>query len=627
MLSLFAYLREPLWLLLALLPTLLILLATLLKKRRSHSYADPVFNDWVLSAHTQEHQHRFRQLLFTQLAWLAFAIAIAGPRLPEKIYDSQQQYQQEVMVVIDVSQSMSARDLTPSRLERARLELLDLVERMDNTRLGVVVYAGRPHLLTPPTTDKQVLKFYLKSLRTALLPTEGSDLFAALQYTVQYLANQSNQQQTTPRAIVLVSDGEVNLTATETSAALKSLTAKLKQHDIRLFSLGTGTLQGAALLSEHSGWLEHDGQAIVSKLNQELLTRLAYTGNGRYAPVSDDDADWVELYNNGIARTGYQSADKDLDKQILWQEQYHWFVITGTIFLLLGLWLPSSRSASALTSTMILATLSVSLSFSDPAPVYAAPEKNQNNEYQSDEYRQAYQSFQQGDYQAAREAFAGIPGYAGRFAEGSMAYQREQYPQAIAAFIQAILDANNDQQRISAIFNLANCYFKLEKYGQAAQLYRDVLRYQADFKPAKINLEYAVALKKTTVAEPDIMAGRQGKGPRLADAPENMDITTGKVSLGDSESKSEDSDRTVLAPVQPAKPVDALEHSAPASEKVEQIKDESWTYDISSLSQLQQRNPKIQTDESVLWQRLFEVEEDFEAPQDKPAALPGVKPW
>ena len=616
----FSYLREPLWLLLAFAPLLLVSVASVLKHKRANAYAEPKFNDWVLTANTREHKHRYRQLLFIQLAWLAFAIASAGPRLPEKIHDTEQQYNKDALVVLDVSLSMSARDLQPSRLERAKLELLDLVDRMENMRLGIVVYAAKPHLLTPPTSDKQVIKYYIQSLRTQLLPTEGSSTFAAMQYGIQRLALKQTG------AIILVTDGEVNLAATDLSHSLSQLTSLVKKTNITIYTLGVGTAQGAPLLSAQSGWLEHEERAIVSQLNESLLIDIASLGNGEYSPLTDDDNDWVQLYDNGIAKLNYQSADDKLIENILWREKYHWFVIAGTVFLLLGLWQPrlrqikdhpTSNKLRATTSTIIFSGLVLSLSLNTTNPTFAA----------DNDYSLAYDLYLQGNYQAARDSFARVAGYAARFAEGNMSYQLEQYAVAIPAFIQATLDADNDAQRVSAIFNLANCYFKLEQYSKAERLYQDVLRYRADYTPAEVNLKYATELKREAQSTQKIIAKSQVRGPGTADAPEDMDITTGKLTLGDSEQSGADRDRDRLEQIPSASLQEELAHSTPASEKIEQNEDLSWTYDISNLEQLQQRNPRIHTDESIIWQRVFESEEDFEAAQDKPSTLPGVKPW
>jgi len=219
-----------------------------------------------------------------------------------------------------------------------------------------------------------------------------------------------------------------------------------------------------------------------------------------------------------------------------------------------------------------------------------------------------------------------------RFAEGVAAYQLEQYKLAITIFIQATLDANTNQQRTNSIFNLANSYFKLAQYQQAESLYLDVLRYQPDHQSALVNLSYASTLLAKQKADQlalknSAKAKRAGSGPRAANAPVNMDISNSQVSLGDSESNTQNTSNQADKTFTTANSNLGLEDSAPASNRIDAIEDSNWSYDISDLSVLQQKAPRIQTDEAILWQRLFEVEENYEAAQEKPNVLPGVKPW
>ncbi|MGD8927084.1 MAG: VWA domain-containing protein, partial [Thioalkalispiraceae bacterium] len=520
--------------------------------------------------------------------------------------------------LVDLSLSMSARDINPSRIERTKLELLDLVERLDKTRMGLIVYAAQPHLLIPPTSDKNLLRYYIKLLRTRLLPSEGSSLFQAVHFGIDLFAKQSAMdKQKNHRAILLITDGEANLPASKINQQLDLLAANLKQANIQLYALGIGTLQGAPLLSDTKGWLKFDGHPVVSRLNQNLLTKLANTGNGKYISVKDDDSDWQLLYNQGIGKLAIQSDTQKQNQRVRWVEYYQGYILLSVFLFFLSLSRPGNKRLS---STRISTLLLLLLTFIMISP-QAVHADNKSN------YRLGYSKFMDGDYQAARQAFAGVDGYAGRFAEGSMAYQLKQYQQAIPLFIQATLDASTDQQRIQAIFNLANCYFKLQYYPEAERLYQDVLRYQPNNTAAQTNLRIAIALKKQARDNEQIVAQRQGKGPRSADAPDNMDITTGKVTLGDTESISENKPYPHSQALRPDQSEQALEHSAPASEKIDLYKDKSWTYDISSLSQLKQLNPKITTDEAILWKRLFEFEENYEAAQQQPNVLPGIKPW
>lgn len=242
-----AQLREPLWLLLALSPALLWLLAHAIKRWRHTPYADPHLRDWVVARQTRQRRTRLWQGLLIQLAWICFAIAMAGPRVPLTLQDTSQASDSQLMVVVDLSLSMSARDIRPSRIERVKLELLDLIERAQRTRIGLIVYAAQPHVLCPPTTDKTVLRHYVQSLRTQLLPTAGSRTQQALIFAAQ----QFNDDMPISKAVLLVSDGETNASAQESDTQL--LIQTLKHAQIHLYVLAVGSEIGAALMTPQHG--------------------------------------------------------------------------------------------------------------------------------------------------------------------------------------------------------------------------------------------------------------------------------------------------------------------------------------------------------------------------------------
>jgi len=601
--------REPLWLLLALLPGLLLVFAYVLHRRQHSSYADPHLRDWAISSQRTQRQRRWWQFLFTQLAWCAFALAMAGPRIPVNYFDTQQQHTTQLLVVIDVSASMSARDVSPSRIERIKLELLDLTERLQHTQMGLIVYAAQAHVLTSPTGDKGVLREYIRTLRTGLLPTAGSQTLAALDYA----RTQFRPASDISKAILLISDGEHHVNAQTLDASLPALAARFKQQHIYIYTLGIGSPQGAAILTGDRGFLSFDNAPVVSRLNAPFLQRLAELGNGRYARVTDDDSDWEQLYVQGIAQLPLASVQTQQDERVQWRELFHGFVLAGLLLLVIAHWQPN---AHVIQTVWLLPILTVVL-LTTSQPTRAAEPT----------YADAYRFYAKGDYQTARRHFAMLTGFQARFAEASSAYQLQEYKQAVPLFIHAILQADAGQQRSAAIFNLANCYFKLDRYTQARQLYLDVLRYQPDHRAAQINLGYATALEQQARPRATTKAVREGTGPRTADAPPEMEFVRGRLSLGDATGNPPEQTIPENNTAVPQSSTQLLQQSRPASEQIEYSKDLRWTYDITSLSALHLEYKQQTVDESILWQRLFEHEEGFMAPQEEPKTLPGVKPW
>jgi Ca-activated chloride channel family protein len=116
-----------------------------------------------------------------------FSVSAAGPRIADKPMNAQNEIVLDVMLVVDLSQSMRATDIKPSRMRRATLEVYEFLSLAKNTRVGITVYAGRPHLFVPLTDDFSALKFYLKSLDSLQLPTLGGDASAALAFAQKEL--------------------------------------------------------------------------------------------------------------------------------------------------------------------------------------------------------------------------------------------------------------------------------------------------------------------------------------------------------------------------------------------------------------------------------------------------------
>ena len=605
-------LRDPWWLLLALQPFVLWLLAGLRQRLRRDAFADASLLPWVLSQRrTRGRQQLLRQLVLL-LAWSALAIAMAGPRSLQRVIGQDEASYLRLQVVVDESYSMSARDVTPTRLQRVKLELHDLIDRLQQTRMGVIVYAARAHVLIPPTSDKSVLRHAVDTLRVRELPTEGSDIFNALSMARQQLAGDNAGG----RAILLISDGEVSHDDVQAQQRLIDLVTALRRDNIRLYTLGVGTSQGAALLNDQNGWLQQNGRTVVTRLHAARLQQLAQAGNGAYAEVADDDSEWRTLYDTGIAGLRSALAKKGKHQLLLWRDLSPWFVLPGVLLLLLAyVRLPTvKRSAAPL---LLLCALLVAGVL--PAPPSQAAGLN---------YPDAYAFYHAGKYQQAAQQFARMPGYRARMGEAGSLYQLKQYPKAATVYIQAVLDANSDAQRAEALFNLGNSYFKQQAYARAASTYRDVLRYQPHMTAAKTNLAYAQALLDKAKQNPVATTKRAGTGSRMAPAAADTEVGKGRVGLDESESKTpEQRSAQVDTSPQQGSQRPLLQQARPATEKIELSKDVQWTYDITRAQDIQPRDLHISVDESIIWQRLYEAEEDYPAPRERPEVLPGISPW
>lgn len=320
--------RGPLWLLLALFPLLLAAWSYFQQHRQAQTYAAPHLLPWV---QVTTSQHGWRKWLSPQtlwgVAWVLFAISLAEPRIPQTQPDDLRTAQFDVLVVLDISRSMQATDLAPNRLQRAALELHEFLSLAQGSRIGIVVYGARPHLFAPLTNDANAVRFYLQHLETLVLPTLGTDHAAALDFAQQELAA---REQALPAAVLWITDGDI---PTDQHAALQTRVQALQTAGIPLYNLGVGTEDGEAIPLPGGKWLEHDGQAVRSRLDSALLQSLKVQSGGAYSAVKDDASDWKTLYTHGIAKA-FPVAASDAQQ---WRELYVRTLLLGMVCLWLAI--------------------------------------------------------------------------------------------------------------------------------------------------------------------------------------------------------------------------------------------------------------------------------------------------
>ncbi|KPK55341.1 MAG: hypothetical protein AMS22_04755 [Thiotrichales bacterium SG8_50] len=607
--------REPLWLLVGLQPLLIWLIYRWLRRRSATAYAERALLPWVRHAtFAPAAWRRALQTLLVAAAWLCLAVALAGPRIPLQRFGTDAIESTEVIAVVDLSRSMAAQDILPSRIERAKLELHDLLRHMRDERLGLVVFAHRPHLLAPPTSDRAALAHYVDTLETRLLPTEGSDLAAALRYAASVFSSSPNGQ----RAVLLLSNGPDSMQDAATHNELAEQARALRRAGIAVYILGLGTAEGEALFDDHGRWLQHEGVPLRSYLQETALRQLAEQAGGRYITVRDTHEDWDTLYHRGIALLGAEQRDARGEAQVIYQELYATAMLAGLFALLAAVILIPAVARVPWRATSV-AILLVTLG-------HVPQGRTQDMSAQ----HEAYAAYQAKHFAEAERLYSNIPGHTARMGQGASAYLGGNFDDALRQFTRAVLAGDNNDQRADAIFNLANAYYQIGDYENAAVLFADVLHYRPDDQYAAMNYEFVVALyREVRRAVRENRLG-QGRGPRAEIAREDTQVGSSRLSLAD------DEPTPVESPLPPAG-IDAdrwqaliergLEHARMATARVERQDDAHWTYEVTDARDIALDTMFTADQESGLWRRVFEMEEGFPAPLETPRDVPGTVPW
>ena len=474
--------RAPLWWLVALTPLLFIALARL-RKPAWQRYAEPHLQPWAV-----RHGNTVKQATLRTLAewvfWLLLACALAGPRLPlESLSNLPQQTRHDidVMIVLDVSPSMAASDLAPSRLLRAKLKLQDLMARWQGERIGLVAYSGEAGLLLPLTRDTGAFIPTLEFASGDLFEDRGSHLAAALNLALKNLGNSKRS-----RAVLLVTDAEASSLSGDAGNAAVTAARALKAAGVSLYVLVSATEAGATFTQNDA--------PINSQPDVPGYRALTAITGGTVALLSDNDSDLAALYQRGILALPASSQARD--KTLTWREFFA-YPLAAALLLLLGNTLSFARRGKQ--ALAVAATLVAS------------------GAAQADDaiWRDAHQSYRQGQYLVAQHIYHKLGGFHARMGEGASAYRRKDFFFAASQFTQALLLASSAQQRADALFNLGDSYFYAGNRIAAADAFDGVLKLRPHDPRAKENLARvrgALVLRSQTVAPTAGIPGRRGRG-------------------------------------------------------------------------------------------------------------------
>lgn len=360
-------------------------------------------------------KNRLLPLLLTVL--VGAIIGSAGPsweRLPQPV----EQNQSALVVVMDLSPSLYAQDITPSRLVRARFKLLDLLNRRGDGLTGLVVYAGEAHVLSPLTEDTNTIAHLVPVLSPSLLVEIGSNLEDAILQAIGLIDNGAEQR----GDIVLITDGA-------TATAIAGTNELMANHSaVRLSILGIGTAAGAPIPLSGGGFVKSaNGAIVLPKLNGDRLADLAARHRGIYRDITVDDSDIDALlaHIDQRAITASKVIERDFDQ---WRDRAHLVALV----LLLPLALAFRRGVLAIALMIFLpATLS-----STANGQTAASEPSSFGEQLSQGWRDLWW---RRDQQAADQLASGDPSGAAALFErrdwaGTAAYRAGDYATAVENF-------------------------------------------------------------------------------------------------------------------------------------------------------------------------------------------------
>lgn len=397
--------------------------------------------------------------------------ALAGPtwsRLPQPVYRTAD----GLVIALDLSRSMEATDLAPNRLKRTQFKIADILAARKEGQTALIVYAGKPFVVTPLTDDTATIGTQLPALDPELMPSRGSRTDLAIAKAAELLHQAGLRQ----GRVLLITDG-TELQRSEQAAR------DLLQEGYHLDVLGVGTPEGAPIPLKGGGFLyTTDGSIVVPKLDPDPLSRLARAGGGRYHSITTDDSDLLSLLPPGShpdLDRARKAADVTTDR---WRDEGAWWLLPllplaalafrrGWLFMLIILMVtPLPRPAHAL----------------DWAGIWARPDQR------------ASKALEAGDAARAAELFRD-PAW-----RGAAQYRAGDY-----AGTTHTLESLDDAQ---SWYNRGNALARMEEYHRAIQAYDEALKRDTAMEDARHNRELVQQQlsSRENAAQPDGQQGDEG---------------------------------------------------------------------------------------------------------------------
>jgi len=382
------------------------------------------------------------KLVFLSLAWFFLCVGMARPQMGATLKE-QEVKGAEIMIALDVSNSMLAEDYSPNRLERAKLAISKLTDRLKGDRIGLIVFAGQAFVQLPITADYVSAKIFLNSISTESVPVQGTEMGDAIITACRSFSPESQNS----RAIILITDGE-NHDGDPVEAAEQAVEA-----GARVFTVGVGSSEGKPIPINGELLKDREGKVVVTKLDEKTLQDIADAGNGMYVRAGNG-----EFGLNPIIDDIQNMEDKNFQSVVFqdFDEQFMYFFGIALFFIILSFLISNRRyKRQVFRAGRYAGVLLVVLALSGTVSELSA---------QTKEMRQVR--------------------------KGNRAFDKEELQKAEVEYKKALLQ---DSTSIAANFNLGNLYYRMENWQEAKKFFQglgDTLKAQIpsgkDVSPKKV---------------------------------------------------------------------------------------------------------------------------------------------
>ena len=409
------------------------------------------------------------------LILIAFAlcvIAVAGLVTP----DNNQKITRkgtDLMIALDVSKSMLAQDIKPSRLERAKQLVSTIIDHSPDDKIGLVIFAGRAYLQMPLTVDHDAAKMYLASASPADVPTQGTVIADALKMCEASF----NPNEKTFKSVLLISDGEDH-----DNDAIKQ-SKKLAKAGIMVNTVGIGSPQGAPILDPATGQYKKDekGETVITKLNEKELDEIAKDGKGIYQLYTNTETVASNIKHQ-LANIGEETGTSD-GLYISFKQYFQYFLGAAFLLLLIEFFISERKRKKYKKAVTVIALLCISL------PSFSQDSK--------DVIIKGNKAYNEKDYTAAENAYQEVlknsdTNSTASYNLGNALYKNNNTEEAVKSYDNAIASTQDNAVKQKAYYNKGVALQAAKKLPECIRAYENALILNPGDEDARQNLQRAL---------------------------------------------------------------------------------------------------------------------------------------
>jgi len=304
------------------------------QKKATNQFADKKMHEILLPF--QSRAKIFVKFGIYLLSVTLIIVALANPQVGSKL-EEVKQVGIDVYILLDVSLSMKAEDIKPSRLEKAKFEISKLIQRLKGDRIGLIVFSGEAYVQFPMTTDYAAANLFLNAVDVTSVPQPGTAIGSALELAMKSFKEGSE----TRKAIIVITDGE------DHEGDFEDVLSEAKDKEILIYTIGLGSPSGVPIPVYNAAGIRVDykkdskGNVVLTKLDEATLEKLAEEGGGSYFRGSNTEDELDKIYEDLSELEGTEyGATRITD----YEDRFYYFLIAALLLLMTDFFISTNRS-------------------------------------------------------------------------------------------------------------------------------------------------------------------------------------------------------------------------------------------------------------------------------------------